>query len=266
MAKRTAILAALIGLMGVMVCVSCISATTVTPTLVTLVVPSPTDLNLTAALTATPTSLLINAPSETPAASCPWIAYRNGEVTPSLSNENCLDDLRDIGISGDAKQISFSFQRLSTLGTYGICQDISNKDELKFTVAIHDSIVSTRFLIMIGPEPIPTKESSRGFRIQPELLKRGQKDIWVKLIEYVLDDYEEDVTQIQAVPDWKKIDFWNFDFLLQFSGSEVHTSMNKKAFAQSWPLNTSTRYLCFAYQPLPTADNAAELKALVTFP
>jgi hypothetical protein len=263
MLKRTSIIAALVGLVGMMISASCNPPLTSAPILVTSFVPTVTD----SISTDPPTSSTAIISTETPALiTCPWIAYSDGESTPSLSNENCLNDLQGIGISGNAKQISFSVHSSSSLGTYGVCQDISKKDNLKFKVTVQDTIVSARFLIMIGPGPVPTKQMSRGFRIQPEILKHGEKEIWVKFIDYVLNDFEEDKASIQAIPYWNHNGSWNFDFDLQFNGPAVYVSMNKKALSPTWPLNSSNRYLCFAYQQMPTADNAAELKAKVEFP
>jgi hypothetical protein len=263
MLKRTTVIATLLSLVGVIASVSCNPPLTPTSVLMTDPASSPTDI----VLTDTPASPPTIMPTETPTlASCSWIAYLNGEPTSSLSDENCLDDLKSIGISGDSKKISFSVHRLSSLGTYGVCQDISGKDNLKFSVSVQDSIAFTRFLIMVGPEPIPTKQFSHGFRIQSEILKHEEKDIWIKFIEYVLDDFEEDEAKIQAIPYWKLNGFWNFEFVYQFSGSQGYTTMNKKTLSLQWPLNSSNRYLCFAYQQMPTEFNAAELEVLVNFP
>jgi hypothetical protein len=251
------------GWVAAMVCASCSPGLTPAPTIITSPPPPPVELTL----TSLPTSPPIATPVEIPAlAPCPWAAYLNGETPPSLSNENCLDDLTDVGISGNEKQILFSVRQSSTLGTYGVCQDISGTNKLNFTVSIRDSIASARFLVLISPASDPAAELSRGFRIQAETPSRQEKEMWVTSSRYVLNGFENDGGKLQASLGWKHIDLWNFEFVFQFNGPKVSVSMYKTALSEHWQLNSSSRYLCFAYQAMPTADYAAELEATVTFP
>jgi hypothetical protein len=260
MLKRTSIIAAFVGLAGMMISTSCNPPLTSAPAVMTSPALSPTELVLTNTPASPPTIMPTKAST---AISCPWIPYLNRVSISSLSNDNCLDDVKvkNIGVSGDAKQISFYIDGAST-GTYGICRDISEKDNLKFSIAVRDSIASARFLVMIGPSPVPIKTSSRGFRIQPE----AQREMYVKFIEYVseLDGYDKDIDKIQAIPGWKLVNNWNFDFVFKFSGSKINVSMNQALFEQ-WQLNSPNRYLCFAYQATPTATQATELEVQVNF-
>jgi hypothetical protein len=254
----------LIGLVCVIVSVSCQSSLSPTPTLTASPISSPTDI----ILADTPTSSSpTTEPTGTPVLiSCIWIPYLNHLPLSHLSDENCLNDLGNIGISGDTKQITFFVDGAST-GSYGVCQDISKRDKLKFSVRVRDSIASARFLVTISPNPIPIKTSARGFKIQAEKQDHLEKEIYVKFIEYVSehDGYDKDIDKIQSILDWKHVDYWNFDFVFQFSSSKINASMNKALFEQ-WQLNSSTRYLCFAYQATPNAVQATELEARVVLP
>ena len=95
-------------------------------------------------------------------------------------------------------------------------------------------------------------------------MEKNEKGIWIKWIEYASDGFENDKGGLQAILDWKINDVWNFDFVFLFNGSQAEMSMNKKALSRKWPLSSSTRYLCFAYQQTPTADNGSEFDAQVT--
>lgn len=264
MPKRTPFIAGLIGLMGVIICASCNSPYPTTPNLTTNPVSSSSDF----ISTNTPLPIPTIIPTKTPApATCPWIAYfYDGEAVTSPGNESCLDGLKGIHISKNSKQISFFLSRSSSLGTYGVCRDVSEQDNLKFSVAINNNIASARFLIMVGHDPVPTQKSSVGFRIQPEIFENKEKGMWIKLIEYAADNFENDKGGMRAITDWSLNDVWIFDFAFQFSGSQVSASMNKKALSRVWPLSSSRRYLCFAYQQTPSANNATELDAQVNFP
>jgi hypothetical protein len=235
------------------------SATKPTPT-ATLTwvspVPKPT-------LTNTPTSVATSAPTKTTlSTSCPWISYLNGAPPSSLSNNNCLNDLMSVGISGDEKRISF-FVSGGTLGTYGVCRGISKNDALKFRVVVQDNLAAARFLITVGPEPVPDKKSSHSFRIQPQ--PNREKEIWIKFIEYESDRYPHDLDEIQAIPNWKYLETWSFDFVFQFSGAQINASMNQ-ALSEQWPLNSPSRYLCFAYEAMTTATEPAQLDVHIQFP
>jgi hypothetical protein len=195
---------------------------------------------------------------------CLWIPYLNDAPTSPLNDLNCLNDLKDVGISGDEKQVSFFVNGGRLSGMYGVCLDISQKDNHQFRITVRDNIVSARFLVIVAPDTIPNK-SSRGFRIQPEIQAHQAKEIYVKSIEYTVDGYDKAMDQIQAISDWKNLSNWEFDFVLQFNSSKVNTWMNE-TFPQEWQLTSPNRYLCFAYQATPTATQAAELEVHITFP
>jgi len=263
MSKRATILLSFIGVIGIMVGASCSTSPSLTPVLATVPVSTFPAIVSTDTPLPSPTSTL----TKTPVPVCPWAAYfYDGETVMSPDDGECLNGLKGIRVSDNLKQISFFVNRSSYLGTYGVCRKISGENDLKFNVTINDSMVSTRFMIMVSPKPIPTSKSSFGFRIQPQFMENGEKGIWVKWIEYASDDFENDKGSLQAIPDWEHNHEWNFDFAFQFNGSQATVSMNKKALSRVWPLSSSTRYLCFAYQMLPTADNAAELEIQVSFP
>jgi len=219
--------------------------------------------------TITPASFPTVAPVESPALpgpspiSCPWTPYLNGVQTSFLSEENCLNDLKGVGISGDAKQIAFLVHGRKT-GTDGVCRDISKENSLQFRVVVRDNIAAARFLVTIGPDPVPNK-SSYAFRIQPEIQPKEETEIYIKSVQYGPDGVDADLDVIQAIPAWKSLAIWGFDFALQFNGSKVNASMNKKFF-EEWPLISPTRYLCFAYQAMPTKTQSAELDVRVQFP
>lgn len=262
MSKRVTILANLVGLISILVGASCSSVQSPTSVLTIDPVSSPPIINSTDTPLPAPTS----TSTKTSLLPCAWTAYfYDGESVTSPSNENCLKVSKGIRISEDLNQLSFFVNRSSALGTYGVCRNISEEDDIKFNVAINDSMVSARFLLMVSPVPVPTKKLSFGLRIQPHIVGKNEKSMWVKWIEYASDDFENDKGGLEAIPDWKKNDVWNFDFTFQFSGSQAVMSMNKKALSRVWPLSSSTRYLCFAYQQTPTADNATELEIQVNF-
>jgi hypothetical protein len=199
----------------------------------------------------------------TPILSCPWMPYLNGVQTSFLSDENCLNDLKGVGISGDAKQISFAVHGRK-LGTYGVCRDISKEDNLAFRVVVQDNIVSARFLVTVGAGPVPNR-SSYAFRIQPEIQSKQEKDIYVKFVQYAPEGIDTDINIIQAISSWKHLENWGFNFSFQFSGSQANASMNSKLL-EEWSLKSPNRYLCFVYQATPTKSQAVELDAQVQFP
>lgn len=259
--KVTITLVILIGVIGALVNTSCSSTPSPAPTQTVTHVLSPTNIP-----TAIPEPTEIVVSTAIPE-SCPWIAYFfDGEIELSSQNGDCLRGERGIHVSDDLKNISFFLSRSSDIGTYGVCRNISSEDEFKFRISIHDKTVSSRFLVMVSPEPKPTQKHSVGFRIQPELMDKNEKGMWVKLLEYRLDGFDTDKGGIPAAKDWMLRDNWNFDFVIQFSGSQGYFSMNKKALSRTWPINFSERYLCFAYQLMPTASNASELEVVVDFP
>lgn len=218
--------------------------------------------------TNTPVSFPTLAPVEptslpAPISSCPWMPYLNGVQTSFLSDENCLNDLKGVGISGDAKQISFVVHGRKA-GTFGVCRDISKEGNLAFRVVVQDNIVSARFLVTVGSDPVPNK-STYAFRIQPEIQSKQEKDIYVKFVQYAPDGIDTDINIIQAISAWKYLANWGFNFSFQFNGSQANASMNSKLL-EEWSLKSLNRYLCFAYQAMPTKSQAAELDAQVQFP
>jgi hypothetical protein len=208
------------------------------------------------------------APSPT---SCPWILYSNGAATSSLSDENCLNDVnvKNIGVSEYAKQISF-FVAGSPSGKYGVCRDISDQNNLEFAVMLRNDIASARFLVTLGPDPVPGK-SAYAFRIQPEPMQpvpNREKEIYVKFIQYTSitsTDIDEEMAKIRANPNLINLGAWKFDFVFQFSGAKVTASVDE-IMNQAWQLNRSSRYLCFAYESMPTREQSAQLDVRIQFP
>ena len=248
----------MIGVISVLIITSCSSNSSPTPTQITLPV-TPTVIDI-PTQTQEPTEA-ISTPKP-----CPWIPYFfDGEIVSSLDSGVCLHGEKGINISDDLKSISFFLSRSSKIGTYGVCRKISSEDVLKFKVSIRDNIASSRFLVMINPEPVPTIKKSVGFRIQPEIMGKNEKGMWIKLIEYKSDHYDTDKGGIPAIKDWIVNDDWNFDFIIQFDGPQGYLSVNKKALSRTWPISYFERYLCFAYQQTPTSSDASELEVMVNF-
>jgi len=196
-------------------------------------------------------------------ASCDWIPYLNGAAGTPLSNDGCLDDLKGDGISGDEKQVSF-FIDGALVGLYGACRDISDRENLNFHIDVRDDIAAARFLITIGPDPIPN-QSAYGFRVQPHIQRKQATEMYVKFIEYTPAGYDKEVNEIKAIKEWYSIDEWGFDFAFRFTGAQVTASMNK-TLMEEWQLTSSSRYLCFAYQAMPTATQSTQLDVHVTSP
>lgn len=233
--------------------------------------PPPTPLQITLPVRPTVAEIPTDTPEPTEAIStpepCPWTPYFfDGEIVSSPDNGVCLQGEKGINVSDDFKNVTFFLSRSSEIGTYGVCRNISAEDELKFKVSIHDNIAASRFLVMINPEPVPTIKNSVGFRIQPEVIGKNEQGMWIKLIEFKTDHYDTDKGGIPAINDWIINDDWTFDFLIQFDGSQGNLSVNKKALSRTWPISFFDRYLCFAYQQMPTPSNASELEVTVSFP
>lgn len=229
MSKRATILVSFIGLIGIMIGASCSSSPSPTPVLGTDPVPPTPEIISTNTPLPSPTSTF----TRTPVPACPWIAYfYDGESVTSPGTDECLGGSKGIRVSEDLKQISFFVNRSSSLGTYGVCRNISGENDLKFNVNIKNGMASARFLVMVAPDPVPTKKSSFGFRIQPQVMENNENGMWVKWIEYASDDFENDKGGLQSPTDWKLNDDWNFDFAFQFSGSQATMSMNKKALSR----------------------------------
>lgn len=257
--KIAVIVSILIGAISTLIFTSCGST------------PPPTPLQITLPVRPTVAEAPTNTPEPTEALStpepCPWRPYFfDGEIASTPTDEVCLHGEKGIDVSDDLKTITFFLSRSSEIGTYGVCRNISSDDELKFKVSIHDNIASSRLLVMISPEPIPTIKNSIGFRIQPEVIGKNEQGMWIKLIEYKTDHYDTDKGGIPAIKDWIINDNWTFDFLIQFNGSQGNLSVNKKALSRTWPISFIDRYLCFAYQQMPTPSNASELEVTVNFP
>lgn len=168
-------------------------------------------------------------------------------------------------MTGDEKQILF-FGNGAPLGTYGVCRSISRNDSLSFHVSVQDDLIAARFLVTVGPEPVPDKKSSHAFRIQPQIAEHLEKEMWIKVIEYPSDNFPKDSHQIKAIPNWKYLKTWGFDFVFQFSGALVNASMNEPALVEQWSLSPVDRYLCLAYEAMPTALQSAQLEVRVSFP
>jgi hypothetical protein len=219
-------------------------------------------------LTNTPPLFSTLEPTDTPSLldspACLWIPYLNGMPTASLSDQNCLNDLKGSGVFGNEKQISFFVNGRSS-GIYGVCQDISGKDNLEFIVTVRDVIASARFFVTVGPDPIPNK-SAHVFRFQPQVVSKQPTEMYLKFIEYTPEGYDKELNKMQALSNWKYLDDWRFDFVFQFDGAKASASINQMLPPYVWSLNPPSRYLCFAYQAMPTATQAAELEVHVNFP
>jgi hypothetical protein len=229
----------------------------------------------TATLVNTPAQLVLSSTTDTPVptfsinstatvasikSACPWIPYLNG----STNDENCLNDLLLHGISGEGKELAFFLNRGREPGIYGVCTRITGQNEVKIRVEVKEDLVSARYLVSVGPEPVPNK-SAYGFRIQPEIQPRGDNKLYVKLVEYTPSGYEAEKDTIEAIPEWKDLDDWKFDFSFRFTGSKVKAMMNMVPFPEG-QVNSVDRYVCVAYQAMPSADKAAHFDVEVQLP
>lgn len=195
---------------------------------------------------------------------CPWIPYLNGKTPRELNNQNCLNDLMDIGISGDSQQVSL-FASGQPTGTYGVCRDISNMDDFELHMYIKDDAVAARFLIAFSTEPFPT-QSTYAFRIQPQIVSQQQKEMYIKFIQYTSSGFSEELIQTRASPDWKSFDKWNFDFVFHFSGAKASANVNQMPSPYTWSMDPGSRYLCLAYEAMPTAEQTSQIEAHISFP
>jgi len=227
-------------------------------TLPAMLIPSVTDTVPATSQALFPTYTPVDTPSP---ATCPWIPYLNGAASSSLSSENCLNDLKSDGISGSEKQVFF-FLDGAPLGMYGACQDITDQENLSVHVEVRDDIASARFLITIGPDPTPNI-SAYGFRIQPDAQPKQATEMYVKFIQYTPAGYDKEINEIHAIKYWHAINEWNFDFVFHFSGAQVDASMNKALF-EEWQSTSLKRYLCFAYEAMPTDTQATQLDVHIT--
>jgi hypothetical protein len=265
MLKRTAVVVALIGLIS-----------TIVTGIFTLIINFlPLELEKTPSIVPTNPVLADKSPQfvmlsptdaiSNPGVACPWIPYLNGMPASALNtnSQNCLDDL-GYGIDGNEKQLSFFLDGSPLLGRYGVCKDISRIGDINLHVELRDNIAFSRFLISVGPEPVPGK-SSYGIRIQAEAQPRQAKEIYVKLIEYTAAGYGKEKGQLRAISDWKYNDKWDFYVAFQFAGSKMDTSINK-SLSGHWQMNYASRYLCFTYEAMPTPKQAAQLEVHVSTP
>lgn len=195
---------------------------------------------------------------------CSWVSYLNGKPVRDLSNSNCLNDLIDIGISGTSQKISF-FVKGGLSGTYGVCKDISKNNNLILQVKIKDSIVAARFLITVGPEPIPNI-SSYAFRIQPQDEQNQQKKIYLKFINYTSSGFIKELDETIANSNWKSLDTWNFDVDFHFSGAKATAKVNEMPAPFTWSLEPGSRYLCLSFEATPTSSQSSEIETHVIFP
>ena len=265
--RKSIVMIVLMGLICVLFGVSCSSPTpelTSTPTLT----PEPSTTILMETATSIPTLVLTDAliplptfvPTDT-VVPCIWTAFSTGEPPTG----DCLSGLKWIEWYDD-KQISFFSPSPSSLGIYGICKDISNENSLKLQVRVSDKMAASRFFVMISPEAVSMRRLSRGFKIQPELLDKGQKDFRVGFIKYNVDGNPTDDGDMSAIEYWKDVHTWAFDFDFNFEGTNVYASMNKNSLVKDWPLNSANRYLCLAYEQTPTVETATYLNVQVVFP
>ena len=111
---------------------------------------------------------------------------------------------------------------------YGVCRDISEREEVEFSVDVRDSIASANFFVTVGPDPDPTSRLSRAFKIQAEIQPKQPKELYVKFLK----GYYGEINQIKAISSWKRINDWSFDFVFQFSDTQVSQLMNKIPFCE----------------------------------
>jgi hypothetical protein len=236
-------------------------APTGTPTVALTSTPVQPILSPSAVLPESTPVIISTETTEPTLTMCPWIPYIKG----SSSDKGCLEALMPYGISADDDdELKFFLNRGRDPGIYGVCTSIAGKEEVKIRVELKEDSVSARFLISIAPEPVPNK-SAYGFRIQPEIQNKGTKIFYVKLLEYTPSGYEAEKDTIEAIPDWKNLDQWKFEFSFRFTGSKVKAVMNAVPFSEG-QVNSKDRYLCVAYQAMPTAEKAAHFEAEVEFP
>jgi hypothetical protein len=236
------------------------NAPTMTPT--TTLVNTPAQLVLSSTTdTPVPTYSIDSTATVAPIKpSCPWIPYING----SSNDEDCLSDLLLYGISGEEKEITFFLNRGREPGIYNVCTRITGQNEVKIRVEVKEDLVSARFLVSVGPEPVPNK-SAYGFRIQPEIQSKSNKKLYVNLVENTPSGYEAEKGTIEAIPEWKDLDEWKFNFSFRFTGSKVKAMMNNVPFPEG-QVNSADRYVYVAYQAMPSAEKAVHFDVEVELP
>jgi len=208
-----------------------------------------------------PPTLTPSEKSPTPDPStCLWIPYLNGKTSRELTDQNCLNDLMDIGISGESQQISL-FASGQPIGTYGICRDISDVDDFELHIEIKDTIVAARFLIAFGPEPIPN-QSTYAFRMQSE----QQEEMYIKFLEYTSSGFNKELDKTTISPYLRSFNMWSLDFAFHFSGAKASAQVNQMPSPYIWSIDPSNRYLCLAYDAMPTAEQATQLEVYISLP
>ncbi|HNB37407.1 MAG TPA: hypothetical protein PK414_14370 [Anaerolineales bacterium] len=228
----------------------------------------PTTIQLEQSLVAAPTP----QPSPTSVGStpvpdpstCQWIPYLNGEPSQELNDQNCLNDLMGIGISGDSQQISF-FVSGQPSGIYGVCRDISNIGDFKLHVDVKNNINAVRFFIAFGPGTIPN-QSTHALRIQSLTVSAQQKEMYIKFIAYNSEGFSEELAETNASQNWEISNKWNFDFVFNFNGAKASAQINQMPSPYTWSMDPDSRYLCLAYEAIPAAGQSAQLEAHISFP
>ena len=199
----------------------------------------------------------------TPGGACPWISYMNGKQPRDLS-EKCLDALRDIGISGSSQKVTF-YTEQGSAGVYGVCQDISGKGKLELNISVRDTIIASRFLITIAPQPIPNK-SSYGFRLQPQTDSDDQTEMYIRFIEFTSGGIDDEIDEFKASHNWKRLNYWDLKFAYEFTGSKAIARINEISIPYTWSTDPQKRYLCLMYETMPTSVQPSRLEVQVSFP
>lgn len=199
----------------------------------------------------------------TPMGTCPWISYMNGKQPRDLSDK-CLDGLRDIGISGNSQKVTF-FTEQRSAGAYGICQDVSGKSRIDVNVSVRDTIIASRFLVTIAPQPIPNR-ASYGFRLQPQTDSDGHNEMYIKFLEFTAAGFDDEIDEFEASTNWKKLNYWDLKLAFEFTGSKATARINEISAPYTWSADPQKRYLCLVYETMPTPTQASRLEVQVSFP
>ncbi len=217
--------------------------------------PLPTETPASMAVaTSEPSTLPTSAPERT----CDWLPYVNGETGIPLDG-GCLDALFPYGVYEENGDLVFSVSRGSQ-GTYGVCQDISDRNEFKFQVNVRDDLAASRFLVSIVSQPIPT-QSAYVLRIQPV----EDANIIIRQFEYSATGIDNEKSSFAPIELWKNQATWELLFNIKFSGPKIETKLYDVGI-NGGLLSSATRYACFSYQTLSTASESPVMDIRVAFP
>lgn len=197
-------------------------------------------------------------PTSAPERTCDWLPYVNGETGIPLDG-GCLDALFPYGVYEENGELVFSVGR-GVQGTYGVCQEISDRNDFKFQLNVRDDLAASRFLVSFVSQPVPT-QSAYVLRIQPV----GGADLIIRQFEYSATGIDNEKSSFTPIDLWKNQATWELLFNVKFSGPKIETKLYDVGITGGL-LSSATRYVCFSYQTLSTAAQSPVMDIRVAFP